>query len=55
MRTRGGPRDRSGAFLYVWTGSRHFSVQMSAGYAEDAKALKPNLIELAKAIVPQLR
>lgn len=80
MRARGGPRDRSGAFIYrdhepvsevgdeaffsfnsswaflhVWTGSRHFSVQMHAGLGDDGKDLKPNVIALAKAIVSQLR
>src|SRR5262245_13933222 len=73
MRTRGGPRDRSGtpiyknhepvsgvgdeaffdfnnafANLHVWAGSRQFSIQMSAGYGDEAKDLKPNVIALAK-------
>ena len=43
------------ANLDVWVGSRHFSIEMGAGFEDDAKALKPNVIELAKAIVPQLR
>jgi len=43
------------ANLYVWSGPRHFSIQMVAGYEDDAKALKPNVVALAKAIVPQLR
>ena len=43
------------ANLHVWTGSRHFSIQMIAGYDDDAKALNPNVVALAQAIVPQLR
>ena len=43
------------ANLHVWTGSRHFSIQMSAGYEDEAKELKPNVMALAKAIVPLLR
>ena len=43
------------ANLDVWTGSRHFSIQMGAGFEDDTKALKSNVVELAKAIVPQLR
>src|SRR5262245_19943489 len=43
------------ANLDVWTGSRHFSVQMGGGFEDEGKAMKPNVIALAKAVVPQLR
>jgi hypothetical protein len=43
------------ANLAVWTGSRYFSIEMAAGFREDAKELKPNAIALANAIVPLLR
>ena len=43
------------ANLDVWTGSRHFSIQMGAGFDDDAKAMKSNTVALAKAIVSQLR
>jgi hypothetical protein len=43
------------ANLYVWSGSRHFHIEMGAGFDDDAKAMKPNVIALANAIVPQLR
>ena len=43
------------ADLHVWTGPHHFSIQLGAGDGESAKALKPNAIELAKAIIPRLR
>lgn len=46
---------RSYANLHVWTGSRHFSIEMAAGSQDDSKALKPNVIALAKAIVPLLQ
>jgi hypothetical protein len=43
------------ANLYVWTGARQFHVQLGAGFEDDAKALKPNAIALANALIPQLR
>jgi hypothetical protein len=43
------------ANLHVWTGSRHFSIQMSAGYGDEAKELKPNVIALAKTVIPLLK
>ncbi len=43
------------ANLYVWSGARHFHIQMSAGLSDDSKAMKPNTIALANAIIPQLR
>jgi hypothetical protein len=39
------------ANLYVWTGSRPFHIQMSSGYDEEAKSLRPNTIALARAII----
>ena len=50
-------RARSNADLRVWTGSRHFAIEMSPGLfsGEDPKALKANVIALANAIIPQLR
>jgi hypothetical protein len=48
--------DSAFANLYVWTGKRHFHVQMGMGFGpDDAETLRPVTIELAKAIVPQLR
>jgi len=43
------------ANLYVWSGAQHFHIQMATGYEDDAKALKPNAITLANAVIPQLR
>lgn len=43
------------ANLHVFVGSRYFHIEMASGFDDDAKALKPNTIELAKAIVAQLR
>jgi hypothetical protein len=43
------------ANLYVFVGSRYIHVQMGTGYGDDARTLKPNTIELGKAIVQQLR
>ena len=43
------------ANLYVWTKSQHFHIQMDVGFQDDAKALKPNAIALANAIIPQLK
>ena len=43
------------ANLHVWTGTRHFSIQMGGGISEDARTMKSNTIALADAIVPQLR
>jgi hypothetical protein len=43
------------ANLYVWSGSRHFHIEMGAGLDDDAKAMKPNTIALANAIIAQLK
>ena len=43
------------ANLTVWTGSHQFHIQMGAGFDDDAKALKPNVVALAHALIPQLR
>lgn len=42
------------ASMYVWTGPHHFLVEIVAGFMDDAAGLKPNSIELAKAIISQL-
>jgi hypothetical protein len=44
------------ANLYVWTGAHHFHIEISVGFmdGDDTQALKPNTMELAKAIIPQL-
>ena len=47
--------NRNFANLYVWTGSRHFHVEMMAAASEHGKDLKPNTITLANAVLPQLR
>ena len=46
---------RTFAYLYVWSGSPHFVIEMGGIPLEDARTMKPNVIALAKAIVPQLR
>lgn len=48
--------DSAYANLYVWTGAHHFQIEISVGYmdGEDTEAVKPNTIELAKAIIPLL-
>lgn len=43
------------AYLYVWSGSHHFAIEMGKDFGGDAKTLKPNVIELARAIVAKLR
>jgi hypothetical protein len=43
------------ASMYVWSGARHFLVEIAGGLMDDARELKPNSIELAKGIAPQLR
>jgi hypothetical protein len=43
------------ANLYVWSRTHHFHIQMGVGFEDDAKALKPNVVALANAIIPQLR
>jgi hypothetical protein len=43
------------ASMYVWSGPHHFLVEIGGGLTDDARALKPNTIELAKGIVSQLR
>jgi hypothetical protein len=48
--------DSAFANLYVWTGARHFHIQMGVGFGpDDAETLRPITIELARAIVPKLR
>lgn len=44
------------ANLYVWTGAHHFHIEISVGFmdGDDTEGLKPNTIELAKAIIPQV-
>ena len=46
---------RTFAYLYVWSGSHHFVIEMGGIPLEDARTMKPNVIALAKSIVPQLR
>jgi hypothetical protein len=45
------------ANLFVWTGARHFHIEMGVGLwaDEDTEALKPNAVALANAIIPQLQ
>jgi hypothetical protein len=45
------------AILYVWADAHHFHIQIGVSFmdGDDTEALKPNTIELAKAIIPQLR
>lgn len=45
----------STASMYIWSGNRHFLVEIVAGFMDDATTLKPNSIELARGIVSQLR
>lgn len=43
------------ANLYVWKAARHFHIEFSVGFGSDeAAALQPNAVELAKAILPAL-
>lgn len=43
------------ASMYVWSGARHFLVEIFTGFGDDARGLKPNSIELAKGIASRLR
>ena len=43
------------AELIVWTGAHHFTVQLSVPTGATADASKPNLIEVANALIPKLR
>ena len=43
------------ASMYVWSGARHFLVEIVGGFTDDARALKPNSIELARGIASRLR
>jgi hypothetical protein len=43
------------ASMYVWSGARHFLVEIFTGFGDDARGLKPNSIELAKGIAAKLR
>jgi hypothetical protein len=43
------------AYLYVWSGSHHFMIEMGKDLGGDAKTLKPNVVELGKAVVAKLR
>jgi|SoiMethySBSTD1v2_1073268.scaffolds.fasta_scaffold1550210_1 hypothetical protein len=46
---------RTFAYLYVWSGSHHFMIEMGGIPLEDARTMKPNVIALAKALVSQIR
>ena len=46
---------RATASMYVFTGRHHFLVEIIAGFMDADGASKPNVIELAKGIVAQLR
>lgn len=43
------------AYLYVWSGSHHFMIEMGKDLGGDAKTLKPNVMELGRAVVAKLR
>ncbi len=43
------------AELIVWTGSHHFTIQMSINQGSTAAATKLDAIAVAKAIIPKLR
>ena len=43
------------ASTYVWSGARHFLVEIVGGFTDDARGLKPHSIELAKGIASRLR
>ena len=43
------------ANLYVWSGSRHFHIEMAAGFDDDSRAMQSNIVALAQAIIPKLR
>jgi len=50
-------RDNRGlwAELMVWTGARHFTIQMGVPTGSTAEAIKPNVVTLAHAIVEKLK
>jgi hypothetical protein len=43
------------AELIVWTGTHHFTIQMDVPDGSTAEAIKPNVVILANAIIPQLK
>ena len=43
------------AELMVWTGSHHFTIQMSVNMGRTAENTKPDTIAVANAIIPKLR
>lgn len=43
------------AELIVWTGAHHFTIQMGVPDGSTAEAIKPNVVMLAQAIIPQLK
>ena len=45
------------ANLYVFAGADHFHIEIGVRFmdGDDTEALKPNTVELAKAIIPELR
>lgn len=49
--------DSAYANLYVWTGEDHFHIEIGVGFmdGDHTEALKPNAVELAEAIIPELR
>lgn len=47
--------DSSFANLYVWSGSRHFAIQMGVGPGGASAALKSNVTGLANAVIPKLK
>ena len=42
------------AELMVWSGTHHFTIQMSVPMGSTAEAIKPNTVALANAIIPKL-
>ena len=43
------------AELMVWTGTHHFTIQMSVPTGATAESIRPNTIGLANALIPKLR
>jgi hypothetical protein len=43
------------AELIVWTGAHHFTIQLSVPAGSTAEASKPNLIEVANTLIPNMR
>lgn len=39
----------------VWTGAHHFTIQLGVPEGSTPDAIKPNTIELARALIPKLR